>query len=76
LPKYLWALSPAKERELRHINKLVVSPRYAAPVVRLLGDRWEELGRTRPEEQAVTQFLGRSLAEPYDVAVYARRRAP
>jgi hypothetical protein len=76
LPKYLWALSPAKERELRDVDKLVVPPQYAAPVARLLGDRWEELGRTRAEDQAVTRFLGRSLAEPYDVAVYVRRRAP
>ena len=50
-----------------------MQPRYAAPVARLLGDRWERLGRTKAGERAVTQFLGRALAEPYDVAVYVRR---
>ncbi len=73
LPKYLWRVTEAKERELRRVNKLVMPPRYATPVMRFLGDRWERLGRTQAGDRAVTQFLGRALAEPYDVAVYVRR---
>ena len=73
LPKYLWRVTPEKKRVLRGVDKMVVPPRYAAPVARMLGDRWERLGRTQAGEQAVTRFLWRSLAEPYDVAVYARR---
>ena len=73
LPKYLWRPVPAKTPQLQSVDKIVTPPRYAAPVARLLGDRWERLGRTQAGERAVTQFLGRALAEPYDVAVYVRR---
>lgn len=73
LPKYLWRLSPEKKRELQNVNKLVMPPRFATPVAKLLGDRWEWLGRTQAEDRTVTRFLGRTLAEPYDVAIYARR---
>ena len=50
-----------------------VATRYATPFMRFLGDRWERLGRTQAGERALTQFLGRALAEAYDVAVYVRR---
>jgi len=73
LPKYLWYLSEAKRDELRAVDKMVARPEEKKFWGERLGGTWRQVALMKADERAITQFLGRTLAQPYRVAVYVRQ---
>lgn len=72
LPKYLWRVSDTKAKELRAVDKMVVSPDRKEVWTNRLGGQWEQMARMQAPERAIKSIFGRPLAQPYDLVVYTQ----